>query len=67
MDGQADRRTETGGEVGMTDFQIASVMFCIGWCSCGIYIALIKFNKITNKLDEILKAVKCDEQRNTKQ
>lgn len=39
----------------MTDFQIALVMFCIGWCSCGVFIALIKLNQITNKLNEILK------------
>jgi hypothetical protein len=56
-----------GGEVGMTDFQIALVMFYIGWSLGGIFIALIKFNQITNRLDEILKAVKCGEQRNTKQ
>lgn len=42
----------------MTDFQIALVMFCIGWCSCGIFIALLEFRKTNNKLNEILKAVK---------
>jgi hypothetical protein len=42
----------------MTDFQIALVMFCIGWCSCGIFITLLAFIKMNKKLDEILKVVK---------
>ena len=42
----------------MTEFQIALVMFSIGWCLCGIFIALLNLCKMNKKLDEILKVVK---------